>query len=138
MVGVSVNRFLHTCTLIVCNLTCTIIRLIHSYIKRLVNDRREEHGSVKIVHRSENFLIVDKPYDMYINSNNPDRKVRAILCLKWAINVFVNQALTFSEYPSDETARNAAGPGQSTAGPRVPLRSPAGLSHERRYVHSVE
>lgn len=50
----------------------------------------------------------------------------------------VNQALTFSEYPSDKAARDAAGPGQSTTVPRVPLRSPAGLSHERRHVHRVE
>lgn len=42
-----------------------------------MNDRCEEYRSVKILHRSENFLIVDKLYDMYINSNNPDRKVRA-------------------------------------------------------------
>lgn len=76
MIKVNINRFLHTCTAIVCNLTYAIIRLIHSYIKRLVNDWYERHKSVKIVHRSENFLIVDKPYDMYINSNNPDRKVR--------------------------------------------------------------
>lgn len=93
MVGVSVNRFLHTCTLIVCNLTCTIIRLIHSYIKRLVNDRREEHGSVKIVHRSENFLIVDKPYDMYINSNNPDRKNTLQMRLREMLPDLVNPRL---------------------------------------------
>jgi len=77
MIRVNVNGFLHTCTLIVCNLTYTIFRLIHSYIKRLVNDWYEKHRSVKIMHRSENFLIVDKPYDMYINSDNPDRKVRS-------------------------------------------------------------
>lgn len=75
MVSVNVNRFLHTCTWIVCDLTYTIIRSIYSYIKRLVNDWYEKHRSVKIMYRSENFLIVDKPYDMYINSNNPNRKV---------------------------------------------------------------
>ncbi|KAL0124770.1 hypothetical protein PUN28_006553 [Cardiocondyla obscurior] len=74
MVTVNVNGFLHTCTLIVCNLAYTVIRLIYSCIKRLMNDWHDKHRSVKIVHRSENFLIVDKPYDMYINSNNPDRK----------------------------------------------------------------
>ncbi|XP_077274195.1 RNA pseudouridylate synthase domain-containing protein 1 isoform X2 [Temnothorax americanus] len=74
MVKVNIDGFLRTCTLIVCNLTYTIIRSIHSYIKRLLSDWHEKHGSVKIMHRSENFLIVDKPYDMYINSNNPDRK----------------------------------------------------------------
>jgi len=73
---IRVNGFLYTCTL-VCNLTYTIFRLIYSYIKRLVNDWYEKHRSVKIMHRSENFLIVDKPYDMYINSDNPDRKVRS-------------------------------------------------------------
>lgn len=90
MVRVNVNRFLQTCTLIVCNLTYTIIRLIHSYIKRLMNDWYEEHRSVKIVHRSENFLVVDKPYDMYINSNNPDRKVRIFSFKMYAINMSVN------------------------------------------------
>lgn len=40
----------------------------------------ERYGPVKVVHRSENFLIVNKPYDMYINSDNPDRKVSLLMC----------------------------------------------------------
>lgn len=55
-----------------------------------MNDWYEEHRSVKIVHRSENFLVVDKPYDMYINSNNPDRKVRIFSFKMYAINMSVN------------------------------------------------
>lgn len=78
MVRINVYRFLYACTLIICNLIHSIIRLIQ-YIERLVNDWNKKYRSVKIVHRSENFLVVNKPYDMYINSDNPDRKVRTYL-----------------------------------------------------------
>lgn len=79
MVRININRFLYACTLIICNLTHSIIRLIQRHTERLMNSWSKKYRSVKIVHRSENFLIVDKPYDMYINSNNPDRKVKTYL-----------------------------------------------------------
>lgn len=80
MVKIYVRRFLRTCTLIICSLTNLVNRYIKSYIKILIKDLDEEHGPVKIVHRSENFLVVNKPYDMYINSDNPDRKVSSLVC----------------------------------------------------------
>ncbi|XP_014487291.1 PREDICTED: RNA pseudouridylate synthase domain-containing protein 1-like [Dinoponera quadriceps] len=49
--------------------------------------------STKIVHRSENFLVVNKPYDMYINSNNPDRKNTLQLELKKMLPDLVNPKL---------------------------------------------
>lgn len=45
---------------------------------------------------------------MYINSNNPDRKVRIFSFKMYAINMSVNQALMLSEYSPDRTARDAA------------------------------
>ncbi|XP_012058334.1 PREDICTED: RNA pseudouridylate synthase domain-containing protein 1-like [Atta cephalotes] len=93
MVRVNVNKFLHTCTLIICNVMYTIIRLIHSYIKRLLNNWHEKHKSVKIMHRSENFLVIDKPYDMYINSNNPDRKNTLQMELRQMLPDLVNPRL---------------------------------------------
>lgn len=79
MVRINVHRFLYACILIICNLTHSIIRLIQRHTERLINGWNKKYRSVKIVHRSENFLVVDKPYDMYINSNNPDRKVMTYL-----------------------------------------------------------
>lgn len=77
MVKLNISRFLYACILIVCNLIHSIICLIQQYIKKLINNWNKK--SVKVVHHSENFLVIDKPYDMYINSNNPDRKVRTYL-----------------------------------------------------------
>lgn len=79
MVRINVVRFLYACTLFICYLIHSVIYLIQQYIEILVNDWNKKYGSVKIVHRSENFLVINKPYDMYINSNNPDRKVRTYL-----------------------------------------------------------
>lgn len=79
MIKRKVNRFLQTFVLIICNLVYFVICLTACYIVRLLYNRNEKHRSVEIVYRSENFLIVNKPYDMYINSNNPDRKVRIFL-----------------------------------------------------------
>lgn len=38
-------------------------------------------NNVVILHRSKHYLVVDKPYDMVINSNDPKVKVHfTILC----------------------------------------------------------
>ncbi|XP_012221733.1 RNA pseudouridylate synthase domain-containing protein 1-like [Linepithema humile] len=86
------NRFPRAYTMI-CNLTHSIIRSIKWFIKRLVNNWNEKHRSVKIIYRSENFLAVDKPYDMYINSNNPDRKNTLQLELRKMLPDLVNLKL---------------------------------------------
>lgn len=95
MVKINVDRFLYT-ILIVCNFIHSIICLIQQYIERLVNNWNKKYN-VKIVHRSENFLVIDKPYDMYINSNNPDRKVRIYLLVMDTHKVYsyINQTLCF-------------------------------------------
>lgn len=35
--------------------------------------------TLDVVHKSENYIIVNKGYDILINSNNPDEKVIALL-----------------------------------------------------------
>ncbi|EFN75107.1 RNA pseudouridylate synthase domain-containing protein 1 [Harpegnathos saltator] len=63
------------------------------FIKILIKDCDEKHWPVKVVHRSENFLVVNKPYDMYINSNNPDRRNTLQLELKKMLPDLVNPKL---------------------------------------------
>ncbi|XP_070164738.1 RNA pseudouridylate synthase domain-containing protein 1 [Polyergus mexicanus] len=97
MVRINVYRFLCACTLIICNLIHSIIHLIQ-YIERLVNDWNKKYRSVKIVHRSENFLVIDKPYDTYINSDNPDRKNTVQLELRKMLPDLVNPKLRHEFY----------------------------------------
>lgn len=70
-----------------------MICLIQQYIEKLVNNWNKKYRYVKIVHRSENFLVIDKPYDMYINNNNPDRKVRTCLMDMRIKYSYINQTL---------------------------------------------
>lgn len=86
----------------------SIIHSVKCFIKRLLSTLNEKPRSVKIIYRSENFLVVDKPYDMYINSNNPDKKVRIFLFEMPLKCHRVNQTLHFLEYTSIGIAKNAA------------------------------
>lgn len=94
MVRINIDRFPRV-YIMLRHLTHSIIRSIKWFIKRLVSNWSEKHRSVKIIYRSENFLAVDKPYDMYINSNNPDRKVRIFLFETRLKYYCVNQTLHF-------------------------------------------
>lgn len=96
MVKLNISRFLYACILIVCNLIHSIICLIQQYIKKLINNWNKK--SVKVVHHSENFLVIDKPYDMYINSNNPDRKNTVQLELRKMLPDLVNPKLRHEFY----------------------------------------
>ncbi|XP_020283515.1 RNA pseudouridylate synthase domain-containing protein 1-like isoform X2 [Pseudomyrmex gracilis] len=98
MIRRKVNRFLYTCVLIICNLVYSVICLTACSIARLLYNRNENHRSVEIVYRSENFLMVNKPYDMYINSNNPDRKNTLQLELRKMLPGLVNPKLCHEFY----------------------------------------
>lgn len=80
MVKIYVRKFLRTCTLIIWSLADLVIRCIKGCITKLIKNWNEKHSPVKVIHRSENFLVVNKPYDMYINNDNPDRKVSLSVC----------------------------------------------------------
>lgn len=93
MVRINISGLLRTCTLVIWSFTDSVIRLIQWCTKKLINDQNERHRSVEVVHRSENFLIVNKPYDMYINSDNPDRKVRILTFEAYIRYPYINQTL---------------------------------------------
>lgn len=93
MVRINISGLLRTCTLVIWSFTDSVIRLIQWCTKKLINDQNERHRSVEVVHRSENFLIVNKPYDMYINSDNPDRKNTLQLVLRKMLPDLVNPKL---------------------------------------------
>jgi len=78
---VNFNGLLQFCILITWNLTRLIIFFIQWSIEKLINNKIKKQDVIEfieIVYRSENFLIINKPYDTYINSNNPDKKVRIL------------------------------------------------------------
>ncbi|XP_076280913.1 RNA pseudouridylate synthase domain-containing protein 1 [Lasioglossum baleicum] len=68
----NVNGILYHCTMLVVKLTQLIINLVKSHLKEFIQFRHR--NNVNILHHSEHFLVVSKPYDMYINSNNPEKK----------------------------------------------------------------
>lgn len=112
MARINVDTFLRICSLIVWSVIKLVIRLIKRYTRRSINDSDEESKSVKVLHRSDNFLIVDKPYDMYINSDDPDRKVRTRDAMR-AYSGYPNKLdiVLFLEHPSIGITKNVTGLG---------------------------
>ncbi|KAH0944979.1 hypothetical protein HN011_005150 [Eciton burchellii] len=96
MIIVNFNGFLQLCILITWNLTRLIIFFIHWCIEKLINNKIKKQDVIdfiEIVYRSENFLIINKPYDTYINSNNPDKKNTLQLKLREMLPDLVNPKL---------------------------------------------
>lgn len=54
-------------------LTQTLKLLLKSCIKHFV--KMKHKNDINILYHSENFLVVSKPYDMCINSNNREKRV---------------------------------------------------------------
>lgn len=57
-----------------------ILKLFQIFInlmKFCINNfiRTKHNNNIDILYHSENFIVVSKPYDMCINSNNPEKKV---------------------------------------------------------------
>lgn len=67
-----INRFLYSCSSIFFQFTQMLINLLKTRWHNLL--QKEAENRVYVLHHSKNFLVVNKPYDMLINSNNPDRK----------------------------------------------------------------
>ncbi|XP_031847921.1 RNA pseudouridylate synthase domain-containing protein 1 isoform X3 [Nomia melanderi] len=68
----NINEILYNWSMLIVKLTQIILRLLKLHLKEFMKFRHR--NNVNILHRSENFLVVSKPYDMYINSNNPKKK----------------------------------------------------------------
>lgn len=79
-----------------------ILKLMQIFIKLLKFRLKDivcigRRNCVDILHRSENFLVVSKPYDMYINSNNPEKKDTLQFELKRILPNLANPSL-FHEF----------------------------------------
>ncbi|XP_043258392.1 RNA pseudouridylate synthase domain-containing protein 1-like [Colletes gigas] len=68
----NINKVLYNCSIFILRLTQILIKLLKSQLKDLLQIKRGNY--VDVLHHSEHFLVVSKPYDMYINSNNPEKK----------------------------------------------------------------
>ncbi|XP_054014308.1 RNA pseudouridylate synthase domain-containing protein 1-like isoform X2 [Hylaeus anthracinus] len=67
-----INKVLYNCSTFILKLTQIIMKLFRLQLHDLMQLRDRKY--VDILHHSEHFLVVSKPYDMYINSNNPEKK----------------------------------------------------------------
>ena len=72
MYKMNVNEVLYNCSVLIAKLTRILVMWLKFQLKDLVRSRWKNY--VDVLYQSENFLVVSKPYDMYINSNNPVRK----------------------------------------------------------------
>ncbi|XP_033325714.1 RNA pseudouridylate synthase domain-containing protein 1 [Megalopta genalis] len=68
----NINEILYNCSMLIVKLTQLILYGLKLHFKEFIKCRHK--NNVNILHHSENFLVVSKPYDMYINSNNPEKK----------------------------------------------------------------
>ncbi|XP_017875706.1 RNA pseudouridylate synthase domain-containing protein 1-like [Ceratina calcarata] len=67
----NIKKILYNCSILVLKLV-RVFTLLRLYVNNLI--RFKYKNDVNILYHSENFLVVYKPYDMYINSNNPEKK----------------------------------------------------------------
>ncbi|XP_076753296.1 RNA pseudouridylate synthase domain-containing protein 1 [Xylocopa sonorina] len=67
-----INKVLHSWSVFIFKLTQTLKALLKLYLNNFIRIKYE--NNVDILYRSNNFLVVFKPYDMCINSNNPEKK----------------------------------------------------------------
>ncbi|XP_078040065.1 RNA pseudouridylate synthase domain-containing protein 1 isoform X1 [Augochlora pura] len=91
----NINKILYYCTMLVVNLMQLILNVLKLHFKEFIKSRHK--NNVNILHHSENFLVVSKPYDMYINSNNPDKKNTLQFELKRILPNLANPSL-FHEF----------------------------------------
>ncbi|XP_076246668.1 RNA pseudouridylate synthase domain-containing protein 1 [Calliopsis andreniformis] len=68
----NINKILYNCSTFILKLIQVFIKLLKFQLGNITQIKYK--NCVDILHQSENFLIVSKPYDMYINSNNPENK----------------------------------------------------------------
>lgn len=72
----NINKILYNCTIFIFKLIQILYIkkiFLKLYVKYFI--RIKYKNNVDILYNSKNFLVVSKPYDMYINSNNHEKKV---------------------------------------------------------------
>lgn len=72
----NINKILYNCTTFIFKLIQILYIkkiFLKLYVKYFI--RIKNKNNVDILYHSKNFLVVSKPYDMYINSNNHEKKV---------------------------------------------------------------
>lgn len=67
------NIVLYSCSIFIFKLTKMLTKFLKLYTKSFVQSERG--NNLDVLYHSEHFLVVSKPYDMCINSNNPEKKV---------------------------------------------------------------
>lgn len=73
MFKMDLNRTVYRYSIVFIHFIQLLINMLYDRLKYLVYGDR--NNRVHVLHQSANFLVVHKPYDMFINSDNPDRKV---------------------------------------------------------------
>ncbi|XP_068967757.1 RNA pseudouridylate synthase domain-containing protein 1-like isoform X2 [Bombus flavifrons] len=91
----NINKILYNCRMFILKLTQILKVLLKLYTKYFIEIKHK--NNVNILYHSENFLVVSKPYDMCINSNNREKKDTLQFELKKILPKLVNPNL-FHEF----------------------------------------
>ncbi|CAK9802510.1 RNA pseudouridylate synthase domain-containing protein 1 [Anthophora quadrimaculata] len=67
---IGINEIYYCCSIIIFKLAQILKKLLKLYISSEI----EYKNDIDVLYHSENFLVIFKPYDMCINSNNPEKK----------------------------------------------------------------
>ncbi|XP_008207414.2 RNA pseudouridylate synthase domain-containing protein 1 isoform X1 [Nasonia vitripennis] len=79
------------------NVASNVYNYIFTFLKTNLT-KNVECNYIEILHQSDNFLIVNKPYDMVINSNNPSVKKSVQLIIREMFPNLVNPNLYHEFY----------------------------------------
>ncbi|XP_029039593.1 RNA pseudouridylate synthase domain-containing protein 1-like [Osmia bicornis bicornis] len=91
----NINKLLYSCNMFILKLIQIFINLIKFCTNNFI--KTKHNNNINILYHSENFIVVSKPYDMCINSNNPEKKDTLQFELKKVLPNLANPSL-FHEF----------------------------------------